>query len=281
MTKKIVLTFLPKQLLSITFGKLANCKIVWIKNILIRWFVKNYQPDMTFTAEQNPYSYATFNDFFIRGLKPEKQLQINHYSVLSPVSGTICQFGKIDNGKIIQAKGHFFSLEELLTPHFQDYFSTFTDGDFINLYLSPADYHRVHMPIDGKLVKAIYMPGNLFPVNCWAAENIQNLFSRNERLIMLFDGDNGPFIMIMVGAMMVSGISTKFSGLIKTNQAIQEFDYQTQLINYAQGEEIGHFRFGSTVIAIFPKDMIFWFAGLTVGDKIQIGEQICNLYLCP
>ena len=198
---------LPQHLLSRLAGGLANCTWNWVKNPFITWFVKRYQVDMSEAAEENPTAYACFNDFFTRALKDGARPLADGDEVLCPADGAISQLGRIEHGRIFQAKGQSFSVLELLGGN-PEHAALFQGGEFATVYLSPRDYHRVHMPLGGTLTDMIYVPGKLFSVNQSTAENVPELFARNERVVCLFDTPVGPMAVVLVGAMIVASVET-------------------------------------------------------------------------
>ncbi len=263
---------LPQTLLSRLVGKLANCQQHHIKETLIKLAIKRFQINLDDALLQNIRDYKSFNDFFTRKLKPESR-PINHDSkaIISPADGKITQAAKIDLGRVIQAKGKYFTVDALTAKtHTTNY------TDFAVIYLAPKDYHRVHMPIDGTLTRMSYIPGKLFSVNELTAQNIDNLFAKNERLICYFDTDIGEIAVIFVGAMLVAGIETVWHKMVAPNyyNSIQHFDYQGQNIHFRKGDEIGLFNFGSTIITLFPENKIAFNDNLS---EIKMGQKIAQI----
>jgi len=237
---------LPKRFLSYLVGKLARCRIVWLKNLLIDLFIKKYAISMHDAVEQNPHNYPYLESFFIRHFQPgARPFAARNNTISSPADGKISQFGKIIEGCIIQAKGRKFSALELLGG-MNDMAEDFVDGDFATIYLAPSNYHHVYMPIDGTLHAMRHIPGKLFSVNNCTAKNVPNLFARNERLVLVFQTSIGRVALILVGAMIVSSIYTSWA-----NQ-------DSQSIYLKRGEEVGYFTFGSTVIMLLPKNAVNW-----------------------
>jgi phosphatidylserine decarboxylase len=261
----------PKQSLTRFAGLMANVKIPVIKNHLITRFISKYNVNMSEAYEENPLNYACFNDFFIRHLKPEKR-PLAKADIVSPVDGIVSELGKIEQGQILQAKGRYYTVEELLASS-QSVSNTFTNGHFATLYLSPKDYHRIHMPIDARLRQMIYVPGKLFSVQPATARVVPQLFARNERLVALFDTSAGLMAMVLVGATIVGAIGTSWHGDIKRSKNKQEFDYQG--IPFLQGAEMGYFKLGSTVVLLFADgEKIKWLDGIKAGDSIQYGQAL-------
>ncbi|MBN2690225.1 MAG: phosphatidylserine decarboxylase [Gammaproteobacteria bacterium] len=266
---------LPHHLLSRAIGRLADCRIVWLKNLFIRCFVYFYKIDLVLAVEPDIAKYPSFNSFFTRAIKSELR-PIADSDVVSPVDGKISQIGKITKGQLIQAKGREYGLEQLLAGQFVEHYSVWRDGNFTTLYLSPRDYHRVHMPCDGKLLAACYVPGHLFSVSDFAAEHVADLYARNERLVLLFETKFGPAVVVLVGAMLVASIVTSWDGIITPNRdkKIRNWDYRDSNIEFKKGDELGRFQFGSTVIMLFPERRIEWSRGFSVGDVVRFGERL-------
>lgn len=271
---------LPQHFLSRLLGKIANCRCKLLKNSLVKMVIKVYKVDMTEAKLQNLDDYPCFNDFFTRYLKTEaRPFPHNNLLVASPCDGVVSQFGRISNGRLIQAKGHDFSLMELLGGESSSY-KEFLDGEFATIYLSPKDYHRVHMPLSGNLRQMTYVPGKLFSVSPKTTSMVPELFARNERVICWFDSDHGPFTLVLVGAFFVASIATTWAGIIAPNKMrqVQTWDYAPdQRIHLKQGDEMGHFRFGSTVIMLLPKGLANWQPGLKNDDFIKLGQVLGRL----
>ncbi|MFT5606159.1 MAG: phosphatidylserine decarboxylase [Paracoccaceae bacterium] len=277
----VIQYLLPQHLLSRLVGKLAETKIFWLKNLLVERFIKQYGVDMSEAAEEDHRYYATFNEFFTRKLKPgARDICPVQSEIACPADGAISQLGDIRDGRIFQAKGHEFSLFTLLGDNNEDALP-FRNGKFATVYLSPKDYHRVHMPLDGKLITTHYIPGQLFSVNQNTAENVDNLFARNERLVCLFETPAGPMAMILVGAMIVAGIETVWGGQIapppKTVQS-QRFD-KLLAVELKKGEEMGRFMLGSTVILLFGENAVEWLPAFDAGTETRMGETLGKVTL--
>jgi phosphatidylserine decarboxylase len=242
---------LPQRTITAFFRNAANCSVKPWKNWMIRYFIQKYQVNMNEAIIQNPIEFKNFNDFFIRHLKPElRPIAKGSTTIVSPVDGCVRQIGQVEGGKIFNAKGHFFTLHELLGGNFERC-APFLQGAFANLYLAPRDYHRIHMPCDGTLKSMTYIPGKLFPVKESSVKAIPSLFSQNERAVLFFDTAMGPMVMVLVGAMIVGNIHVVCHGDITREKKIREWDYTSNPHHFKVGDEVGHFRLGSTVIVVF------------------------------
>lgn len=269
---------LPHHLLSRLIGYVAQCRIEWIKNPLIKWFAKQYQVDMSQAQVEDLTAYAHFNDFFTRALKPDaRPLDATAGAVLCPADGAISQLGKIEMGRIFQAKGHSFSLVELLGGD-AERAAPFMGGEFATVYLSPKDYHRVHMPVTGTLREMVYVPGRLFSVNQTTAQNVPELFARNERVVCLFDTERGPMAVVLVGAMIVASIETVWAGLVtppKRELKTTRYDEVARTpVTLQAGAEMGRFKLGSTAIVLFGADQVQWAQELGEGSAVQMGQRL-------
>ena len=267
----------PQHLLSRLVGRLAECRTAWVKNLFINTFRKHYGVDMSEAVQPDPEAYEHFNAFFTRALKPDaRPLDTAPGAVLSPADGAISQLGKIEHGRIFQAKGRSYALTTLLggDPRRAE---PFVDGEFATIYLSPRDYHRVHMPLAGTLKETVYIPGDLFSVNGTTAEGVENLFARNERLVTIFETEHGPMAMVLVGAMIVAGIETVWNGqvapLARQPRILDQFG-ETTPPQLDKGAEMGRFKLGSTVILLFPKGRMNWLDSFTAGSKVRMGERL-------
>lgn len=224
---------------------------------------------------QTPEDFVCFNDFFTRELKENaRPISEDTAEICSPADGAISQLGEIKEGRIFQAKGQDYSVFELLGGDAQ-LADTFKNGQFATVYLSPKDYHRVHMPISGTLQRTVYVPGDLFSVNQTTAENVPRLFSRNERLIAIFDTEIGPLAMVMVGAMIVAGIETVFDAVVTPpTSELSMTDYSDQNIRLNKGDEMGRFMLGSTVVLCFAKEVMEWLPGFDAGSPLLMGQGL-------
>ena len=272
----IIQHLLPQHLLSRCTGWLAGLRHpVWLKNGLIQLFVKRFKVNMDEAAEPDPTRYLSFNDFFTRPLRDGAR-PLAEADLVCPADGAISQLGAIEFGRIFQAKGQSFSTVELLGGDTQRA-TQFIDGNFATIYLSPRDYHRVHMPIAGSLTATSYIPGQLFSVNQVTAENVPRLFARNERLVCYFDTAAGPMALILVGAMIVAGIETVWSGQVAPPTSAPVFrDYVSlpEPVELDQGAEMGRFMLGSTVILLFPKGAVGFDDSYLAGTATRLGESL-------
>lgn len=266
---------LPHHLLSRLAGGLANCTWDWVKNPFINWFVKRYQVDMSQAIEQDPTAYASFNDFFTRALLPDaRPLDTDQRSILCPADGAISQLGSIEHGRVFQAKGQSFSVFELLGGNAQ-HADLFQGGQFATVYLSPRDYHRVHMPLSGTLREMIHVPGKLFSVNQLTAGNVPELFARNERVVCLFDTEAGPMAVVLVGAMIVASIETVWAGLVAPpTRQVRSQEYGTSAPQLERGAEMGRFKLGSTAIVLFGPGHAQWDEKLLAGSLVRMGQKL-------
>jgi len=270
--------FVPQHLLSRAMGLLAESRWPAIRDPLIKFFLNRYGIDMTLAAEPDPLAYATFNDFFTRALK-EGVRPITETGIASPADGAVSQLGAIDQDRIFQAKGHSYTLSQLLGGD-EERAAQFRDGQFATIYLSPKDYHRVHMPFAGKLTDMTYVPGKLFSVNNLTASQVPALFARNERVVAYFDTELGPMAVILVGAMIVASIETVWEGLVTPPmRRLKHFDYapKDSRMELARGAEMGRFKLGSTAIVLFGPGKIQWNPDLQAGSRVCVGEQIGSL----
>lgn len=270
---------LPQHLLSRAVGKLAACENIRVKNFLIRQFMDQFGIRLDDAARQSREEFKSFNDFFTRELRPAaRPLDTATTSLVSPADGAISQLGKIQDGRIFQAKGQDFSLLELLGGD-QQRAAGFSNGQFATIYLSPRDYHRVHMPISGTLREMVYVPGALFSVNQTTAANVPRLFARNERLVTVFDTEIGPMAMVLVGAMIVAAIETVWSGRITpAERKLKVFDYRNPgPVTLNKGEEMGRFLLGSTVILCFGENALQWDRELESGSPVRMGKRMGTL----
>jgi phosphatidylserine decarboxylase len=269
---------LPHHLLSRLIGYAAECRVQWFKSRLINWFAKQYQVDMSEAAVEQLDSYEHFNAFFTRALKDgARPLDNSPQAVLSPADGAVSQLGKIEHGRIFQAKGHSFSVLELLGGD-SARAAEFMGGEFATIYLSPKDYHRVHMPLTGTLREMIYVPGRLFSVNQTTAENVPELFARNERAVCIFDTERGPMAVVLVGAMIVASIETVWAGLVtppKRELKTSRYDAAARTaITLEKGAELGRFKLGSTAIVLFGAGQVQWAQELGASSPVRMGQRL-------
>jgi phosphatidylserine decarboxylase len=270
---------LPQHLLSRITGWLASTEIPWLKSFLIEQFASYFKVNMEEAAEPELDNYRSFNAFFTRALQPGARPLDSDAAVLTcPADGAISQLGAIADGRIFQAKGHSFTAAELLAD--AERAAAFENGQFATIYLSPRDYHRVHMPIAGELSAQTYVPGDLFSVNQVTAENVPGLFARNERLVCYFDTELGPVAMVLVGAMIVAGIETVWSGQVAPpgkEPKTTDFKRAPAGVKLAKGEEMGRFKLGSTVILLFPENSIEWQENYQANTPTRLGEALANI----
>ncbi len=269
---------LPHHLISRLAGCLAECRVPWVKNTFIKTFVRQYGVDMGEARIEEPTAYAHFNDFFTRALKDgARPLDPTPGAILNPCDGAISQLGRIEQGRVFQAKGHSYSVMELLGGD-HERAAPFMGGDFATVYLSPKDYHRVHMPVSGTLREMIYVPGRIFSVNTVTTEGVPELFARNERVVCLFDTEYGPMAMVLVGAMIVASIETVWAGLVTPPKRVlrsQRYDEAARVpIHLEKGAEMGRFKLGSTVILLFGQDRIRWDERLQPLSPVRMGEGL-------
>ncbi|WWP01698.1 MAG: archaetidylserine decarboxylase [Candidatus Dasytiphilus stammeri] len=273
----------PKIIITNFIGWLANLRLGMINKIIIYLFIKYYHIDMSNASHQEISYYKTFNQFFTRALRDEKHpINLDPNILVCPVDGEISQLGYIENNKIFQAKGHYYTLDALLAGKIT-MIKLFRHGNFVTIYLSPQDYHRVHMPCNGVLREMIYVPGTLFSVNPCATHDIPNLFARNERIICLFDTQFGPLIQIMVGATLVGSIETIWHGTITPPRdgIIKYWSWPAfskknpnQSIRLFKGQEMGQFKLGSTVINLFTPNRVKLVEHLRSKSITRIGQPL-------
>lgn len=266
----------PHHFLSRLMGLLTHCQQPAIKNWAINKFIKKYNVDMTDALITDPGQYPDFNSFFTRQLKPTaRPINAGNNEIACPVDGSVSQLGTINNDRIFQAKGFDFDLLTLLGRRHDDA-TLFTAGQFITLYLAPKDYHRIHMPLAGKLRSMTHVPGNLFSVNPTTVASVPQLFARNERVICIFETAIGPMALILVGAFFVASINTIWAGEITPPQQreIRHWHYAQDEVSLDQGAEMGHFKLGSTVIVLFARESMAWKPQLGEGSEVRMGELI-------
>lgn len=267
---------IPQHLLSRFMGTLANAKLGCLTHFGIKKFIAHYHVNMGEAKISDYRQFPSFNDFFTRALKSDARVMPSDPKVfISPVDGCVSECGKIQKDQLLQAKGAYFNLLDLLggdkasAQHFED-------GQFLTAYLSPKDYHRFHMPIAGELKKMIYVPGKLFSVNQSSVKNVPGLFARNERVICIFDTEIGKVALISVGAMIVGSMSMQWHGVVapQAKRIVQTWDYCDQKIILNRGDEVGHFRLGSTVILLCQKNKMQWNTDLQSEKSLQLFDDI-------
>ena len=275
---------LPKKALTILAGKLASAQWGGLTTSLIRWFVGRYKVDMAQAANPDIGSYASFNAFFTRALKPGIR-PLAQADLTCPVDGAISQLGPIQGDQIFQAKGHHYATTALLGGD-AALARQFDNGSFATIYLSPRDYHRIHMPCAGRLRRMVYVPGDLFSVNPVTARNVPGLFARNERVVCVFDGveggsfpSSGPFVMVLVGATIVGSMATTWHGVVNPPRTgeVRTWDYPNNPLQLQQGAEMGRFLLGSTVVMLFPAGPLQFQPDWTAGRAVTMGEAMATL----
>ena len=267
---------LPKRLLTQLAGKLAGLEGGKATTAVIRWFAKRYGVNMAEAANADPASYASFNQFFTRPLR-EGVRPIADADFVCPVDGAISQFGPIEFDQVFQAKGHFYSTTALVGGD-RALAARFEDGDFATIYLSPRDYHRIHMPCAGRLTQMIYVPGELFSVNPATARGVPGLFARNERVVCVFEGEFGPFVMVLVGATIVGSMATVWHGVVNPPRRpdIVKRGYAEGEVVLEKGAEMGRFLLGSTVVMLFPQDVLRFGSDWAPGGPVRMGEPMAR-----
>jgi phosphatidylserine decarboxylase len=268
---------LPKQALTSLAGRVAGAKGGAMTTRLIRWFVAKYGVDMAEAENADIAAYPSFNEFFTRALRPGVR-PLADADFVCPVDGAISQFGAIDEHQILQAKGHTFTTAQLVGGD-EQLAARFAHGSFANLYLSPKDYHRIHMPCDGRLTRMIYVPGALFSVNPTTARGVPGLFARNERVVCVFESaQHGPFVMVLVGATIVGSMATVWHGMVNPPRLPQltEWTYDGDQVVLRKGEEMGRFLLGSTVVMLFQRDTISFNAQWAPERAVRLGEMMGN-----
>ncbi len=265
---------LPKQALTVLAGKFASAQAGGLTTSVIRWFVARYGVNMAEAADPDIAAYASFNEFFTRPLK-EGARPLANADFVCPVDGAISQFGAIDRDRIFQAKGHSYSTTALVGGD-AVLASQFENGLFATLYLSPKDYHRIHMPCAGRLTRMIHVPGDLFSVNPVTARGVPGLFARNERVVCVFEGERGPFLMVLVGATIVGSMATVWHGVVNPPRPghLREWSYEGQDLRYRQGDEMGRFLLGSTVVILFPRATLGFNPDWAPQGAIRMGEAM-------
>ena len=271
---------IPKQALTAFAGYVAGRERGWVTTEIIRRFVARYQVNMAEALNSDISSYATFNDFFTRALKPGAR-PLAQADLICPVDGAISQFGRIEKDQIFQAKGHHYSTTAVVGGD-AALAAQYQDGSFATIYLSPKDYHRIHMPCDGRLSRMIYVPGELFSVNPVTARGVPGLFARNERVVCVFESARGPFVLILVGATIVGSMATVWHGVVNPprSKQVREWRYPASAgqaeVFLKQGEEMGRFLLGSTVVLLFPKGPLRFNPAWAAGRGVRLGEAMAD-----
>jgi len=264
----------PQRLMTVVAGRVASSRARWWTRRVIPWFIARYGVNMSEAADPDPAAYASFNEFFTRALRPEVR-PIAAADYVCPVDGAISQCGAIDGTQLLQAKGHTYGTRALVGGD-AELAACFDDGAFATLYLSPKDYHRIHMPCDGRLVRMIHVPGQLFSVNPTTARGVPGLFARNERVVCVFESDQGPFVMVLVGATIVGSVATVWHGVVTPPRpgTVRDWRYDDRVVSLRKGEEMGRFLLGSTVILLFPKNALRFQADWLPARAIRMGEAM-------
>ncbi len=268
---------IPQQSLSVVMHRLTQSRVRWFKNLFIRFICWKFKVDVTEAASADLADYDSFNAFFTRALREGiRPIAQGNDVVISPVDGAISQLGSISQGRIIQAKGRDYSVTELLGNN-SALAAQYEGGQFATIYLSPRDYHRIHMPLAGKLTAMRYVPGKLFSVNPRTARAVPALFARNERLVCQFDTEFGPVVMVLVGAIFVGSMETVWSGQVTPpyGKTVQNWEYAgEQALQFDKGAEMGRFNMGSTVVMLLPPGMQAFNLRWRAGDSIQLGQAL-------
>ncbi|UCV01180.1 archaetidylserine decarboxylase [Acidovorax radicis] len=267
---------MPKQALTTLAGKFASARLGRLTTAVIRWFVTRYNVNMAEAANPDIASYTSFNDFFTRALKPGAR-PLAGADLICPVDGAISHFGPIAKDQVFQAKGHTYSTTALLggdaaqAAHFED-------GHFATLYLSPRDYHRIHMPCAGALTRMVHVPGDLFSVNPTTARGVPGLFARNERVVCFFESDHGPFVLVLVGATIVGSMATVWHGQVNPPRTgtLRHWDYPKGQVCLEKGQEMGRFLLGSTVVMLFPRGPLQFNLEWAPTRAIALGEAMAE-----
>ena len=265
---------LPKQALTALAGRFASARLGGLTTWVIQKFVARYRVNMAEAANPDITAYPTFNEFFTRALKDGVR-PLSDAPLICPVDGAISQFGAIERDQIFQAKGHHYSTTALVGGDAQ-LAAQFEDGHFATIYLSPRDYHRIHMPAAGRLTRMIHVPGDLFSVNPSTARGVPGLFARNERVVCVFDSAAGPFVLALVGATIVGSVSTTWHGVVTPPRSgkLREWRYDKENIELIQGQEMGRFLLGSTVVMLFPKGPLAFNPAWQAGGPVSLGEAM-------
>ncbi|MEY3107542.1 MAG: phosphatidylserine decarboxylase [Pseudomonadota bacterium] len=280
MTTQEVLTklqyILPHHTLSKMMSKLTHCENKIWKNLFIKQIIKHYGVDMNEALEQDINSFKSFNDFFTRELNPAvRPLTTTPNAIACPADGSVSQAGKINDGEIFQAKGKSFTATDLLggDPARAE---PFNNGIYTTIYLSPKDYHRLHMPLTGTLREMVHIPGRLFSVNTATTQSVPGLFARNERVAALFDTDAGPMALVLVGAIFVSSIETVWHGVVTPPSitSVRSWKYQENAPVLKIGQEMGRFNMGSTIIVLFGNNKAKWDSNFAAEKVVRLGEHI-------
>jgi phosphatidylserine decarboxylase len=272
---------LPQHFLSRVVLRATRIRLWPFKNLLIKSFVRGFKPNMTEATQPNPLHYPSFNAFFTRTLRPgARPMDLDPGVLVSPVDGTVSQIGRLDGSRLVQAKGHDYTLEALLAGP-PEWAECFAGGSFATLYLAPYNYHRIHMPLAGTLRAAWFVPGRLFSVNAVTAAAVPGLFARNERVVCIFEDGPRTFAMVLVGALFVGSIATVWHGDVTPRSPRRRVDLPLDAsrapLKLNKGAEMGRFNMGSTVILLLPPDMVEWMPKFEPGSVIEVGQMLARL----
>ena len=268
--------FVPIMLITRLIGRLSTCRWRWFSQCFIRCFARYYGVSLSDARVQRFAGFACFEDFFIRRLRPDaRPVNANPDVLVSPVDGAVSELGRIEVSNILQAKSHYYSVHTLLAD--DPMCDAFLHGSFATLYLAPKDYHRVHMPHAGKLIRTIYVPGRLLPVKPSVVNNIPNVFAHNERVICLFDCEFGPMALVMVGAMIVGKMTLAWQGDVSRGEEVVVTDYQDKNLILAKGDEVGYFALGSSVVLCFPPNAITWKPEYQAQSPVVMGREVADV----
>jgi phosphatidylserine decarboxylase len=274
---------LPQHFLSRLVYRLTRSRSRGVKNALIKSFMRGFSPNMSEALQPDPLAYGSFNEFFTRALKPWARRIDDGNVLVSPVDGAVSQIGRLDGTRLLQAKGHSYSLEALLdcAPTGDQWAERFVGGGFATLYLAPFNYHRIHMPLDGTLRAIWYVPGKLFSVNAVTAAAVPGLFARNERVVCIFEDGPRLFALVLVGALFVGSMETIWHGEITPRSPRKPLQLPLATthapLRLTKGQEMGRFNMGSTVILITPADMVEWLPDVRARDSIRVGQSLARL----
>jgi phosphatidylserine decarboxylase len=272
---------LPQHFLSRVVLHVTRIRFWPIKNLLIKSFVRGFKPNMSEATQPNPLQYPSFNAFFTRTLRPgARPMDLDPGVLVSPVDGTVSQIGRLDGSKLVQAKGHDYTLEALLAGA-PEWVECFSGGAFTTLYLAPYNYHRIHMPVAGTLRAAWYVPGRLFSVNAVTAAAVPGLFARNERVVCVFEDGPRTFAMVLVGALFVGSIATVWHGDVTPRSPRRRVDLPLDEsrapLRLNKGAEMGRFNMGSTVIMLLPPNIVEWMPKFATGTVVEVGQMLACL----
>ncbi|RMG58240.1 MAG: phosphatidylserine decarboxylase [Gammaproteobacteria bacterium] len=270
-----VIALLPAHLVSRLVYRLSRCRLPWVKNALIGLYIRLFDIDMSEARESSPFAYANWNAFFTRALREDaRPVDPAPEAIVSPVDGRISELGALSGERILQAKGRDYSLAALVGKESDS--RPYENGHFITLYLSPRDYHRIHMPCRGRLRSMRYIPGRLFSVAPHTVRSIDSIFARNERVVCHFETDSGPMAVVLVGAINVGSMETCWHGPVTPpyGREVREWHYDDREIVLEKGQELGRFNLGSTVIVLFGPDQARWRNDLHAGSRVLMGQRI-------